>query len=144
MLKLLETLFVQLLRRTPVLGFCKHCLLGTPFSLWPHAIGTQVCQNGDPISSEMGIKWGPCAAEGEPKKQIFAKLIKKADLRIVTLPDKSKICPNSRAAIYFVSTMLSRDSISIKSGPFLMPRFFSKILRAMLGNIRSSSIFQFM
>ena len=32
MLKLLETLFVQLLRRTPVLGFCKHCLLGTPFS----------------------------------------------------------------------------------------------------------------
>ena len=44
-------------------------------SLWPHAIGTQVCQNGDPISSEMGIKWGPCAAEGEPKKQMFAKLI---------------------------------------------------------------------
>ena len=38
-------------------------------------MGTQFCQNGDPIFSEMGTKWGPSAAEWGPKKQMFAKLI---------------------------------------------------------------------
>ena len=28
--------------------------VGSWRALWPHAIGTQVCQNGDPIFSEMG------------------------------------------------------------------------------------------
>ena len=44
-------------------------------ALKPHAMGTQVCQNGDPIFSEMGTKWGPSPAEWGPKKRMFAKLI---------------------------------------------------------------------
>ena len=44
-------------------------------ALWPHAMEIQVCQNGDPIFSEMGTKWGPSATEWGPKKPMFAKLI---------------------------------------------------------------------
>ena len=78
MLKLSETLFVQLLRRTPVLGFCKHCLLGTPFSLWPHAIGTQDCQKRDPLGTQFLVKWGPNGdlrqQNGDPNSACFQNL----------------------------------------------------------------------
>ena len=33
-------------------------------------MGTQVCQNEDPIFSEMGTKWGPSTAEWGPQKPI--------------------------------------------------------------------------
>ena len=41
-------------------------LLGNPFSLWPHAIGTQDCQKGDPLGTQFLVKWGP---NGDPRQQ---------------------------------------------------------------------------
>ena len=56
------------------LGVCRRGFLNTdranrPSSLWPHAIETQVCQNGDPILVKWGPNRDPRQQNGDPKSK---------------------------------------------------------------------------
>ena len=76
MLKLSETLFVQLLRSTWFLQALpvREPVFTVATCHWDPRLSKRG-PIGDPIFSEMGTKWGPSAAEWGPKKQMFSKLI---------------------------------------------------------------------